>query len=244
MFINLISPDGGGKDTQKELLLPYFPNALVTFEPGGTIEANIIRDVLLNKDLSNEQRILNLIRLTESPVINEDTQLLLQKAIEEMKKNPINGIAEMYLYTASRSESLEKAIRPALLRNQHVVGNRSVACSVAYQGNGRELGMERVWSVNEPIVAGTYPDLEIFLDIPISVTTERLAARKGKQDRLDKESIQFHEKTREGYLYFYKNICPYNYAIVDATGTIEEVHQNLLSTLRKHEIVNSKKQLQ
>lgn len=236
MYFNLIGVDGSGKDTQKDLLLPFFQNPVLTREPGGTVEAEIIREVILNKEFNDVDRIQKIEFLLQQN-INSNTKNLLEKSLIEIQEKSINGVAEMYLYAASRSESLEKVVSPAVSKKQFVIGNRSVACSVSYQGNARGLGMERVWKVNEPIVRSTLPDVEFFLDIPIQVTMERLSNRLEKQDRLDGETIEFHEKTREGYLYFYKHLCPYKYEIIDANGNIEEVHQKVKKALKKYDIL-------
>lgn len=232
MHLKLIGPDGSGKSTQLKLLLDLFPEAVLTREPGGTPEAEIIREVLLSTDITNEQRINKISSLTKTNAINDSTRRLLKKALSELSKGAINGTAEMYLYTASRSESINNVILPTLKERNHVIGNRSVACSVAYQGNARGLGMELVWKVNEPIVKNAYPDLELFLDIPISTTMERLALRAEKQDRFDTESAAFHQKTREGYLHFYNELCPYTYKIIDATGSIENVHRKIVQAIK------------
>lgn len=227
MYVNLIGTDGSGKNAQLEKIMELYPSSLITREPGGTPEAETIRSVILEKDYSDKERLEKLTSLLVSNEINLDTHNALSKAYEIIQKDGINGEAEVYLYAASRSESLEKSVRPAIQAGKHILGNRSVACSIAYQGNARNLGMEEVWSVNSPIVKNTYPDLEIFLDLPIPVAMQRLSGRTEKQDRLDAENIEFFEKVRAGYLYFYKNICPYRYAIIDASGSIEEIYEQI-----------------
>lgn len=231
MYLNLIGTDGSGKDAQLEKLKALFPEAHITREPGGTPEAEIIRSVILEKEFTNQDRIDILTSLMSSGKISKETFSDLKEAYKIIKKDGINGEAEMHLYAASRSESLENVIRPNIQLGKDILGTRSVACSIAYQGNARNLGMERVWRANEPVLNNTYPDLEIFLDIPISVALERLASRTEKQDRLDGETISFYEKVRDGYLYFYQNICPYPHVIVDATGSIEEVHQKIIQAV-------------
>jgi|GEM_PF-1074995 len=222
-YINIIGIDGSGKDTIFNKVTGNYPNAVFTREPGGTKEAEIIRDIILNDSITTQER-LERIAILSSMNINKLTLDLLNKAYEIVKLQGISN-AEPFLYAASRSESIEKVVRPALNNNIPVLGCRSVSCSVAYQGNARGYGIEKVWELNYPIVKGTYPTLEIYLDLPVSEAIERLSKRTEKQDRLDKENIDFFKKVREGYLNFYENFCPYPVRHVDATRSIEEVYE-------------------
>ncbi len=225
MYINFIGIDGSGKDTIFNLIKEHYPAAVLTKEPGGTKEAEVIRDVLLNKDLSLKERESKILSL-KSLNINKETSSLLDKAIEAIHEEGINR-AEPFLYAASRSESIEKVIKPALSQNIPILGRRSVACSVAYQGSARNFGMKHIWDLNFPIIEKAYPTLEIFFDLPVSVALERLSGRTGKQDRLDTEDKAFFEKVREGYLSYYKDICPYPYVIIDASQDIPTVFQEV-----------------
>lgn len=230
-YINFIGTDGSGKDTIFELIKGSYPNALLTREPGGTENAEAIRSVILEKDWSDTQRNKILLKLINSHTVSSPTNELLNKAYNEIQNYGMTGMAEAFLYAASRSDSIEKTIYPALKSNITVLGRRSVACSVAYQGNARGLGMKQIWDLNYPIIKDAYPTLEIFFDLPVEVAMNRLSGRTEKQDRLDGESMEFFKKVREGYLYYYKHICPYPYAIVDATKSIEDVHNQVKSIL-------------
>jgi len=229
MYVNFIGTDGSGKDTIFNLIKESYPNALLTREPGGTKEAEIIREIILDADMSLADRKQQLSELSNLK-INEQTLSLLNKAQDALSLEGINS-AEPFLYAASRSESIENLIRPALQNSIPVLGRRSVACSVAYQGMARGMGMEHIWELNYPIVKDTYPTLEIFFDLPISIAMQRLAGRTEKQDRLDNENEEFFEKVREGYLYYYQHICPYPYIIVDATKTIDEIYVEVKNIL-------------
>ena len=232
LYVNFIGTDGSGKDTIFDMIKEQFPDALLTREPGGTPEAEIIREVILSNHLSQQERIEKIQDLLTINV-NPTTADLLKKSISTIKKEGISN-AEPFLYAASRSESLNDSIIPALKEGRPVLGRRSAACSVAYQGSARGFGMNDIWELNEPIIRDAHPTLEIFFDLPIPVAMERLAGRTEKQDRLDVEGEVFFEKVREGYLTYYKTICPYPFRIVDATKSIEEVYEDVKSILLEY----------
>lgn len=231
LFVILNGGEAVGKGTQKQKLLELYPDAVQVREPGGTPEAEIIRNVLLEKDATLEQRIEQIDNVLAVKTIELITADYLQKAKKEMNKNGLNGVAEGYLYAASRAESNQKVVRPALQNNQVILGDRSVACSMAYQGYARGVGMDFVWELNQPTLEGAMPHLEIFLNLPLDETQKRLAGRVEKQDRLDLESEEFHQKVRQGYLDYYEHYCSYPYVILDASGTIEEVHEKIKETI-------------
>lgn len=233
MYIILNGVDGSGKDTQFEKLLSLFPNCITLREPGGTTEAEVIRDVILNPDYSLKKRISFIDFLLQGEIIEPLTRQYLLLAKNEMNQHGLNGKAEVYLYAASRAETNKKMVAPAKVEQKTLLGRRSVACSMSYQGFAREIGMDFVWEQNVPTLENALPDLEIFLDLSPEVASKRLKGRTEKQDRLDLESDEFHKKTREGYLTFYEKYCPYEHIILEASGSIEEVHSLIVKTINE-----------
>ncbi|QST02920.1 dTMP kinase (plasmid) [Pontibacillus sp. ALD_SL1] len=237
-FILFNGGDGSGKGVQKERVASLVGEYVSVREPGGTKEAEIIRDILLSTTHREEDREECFHILFESP-LHTLTHTYLTHAYNEIRRNGLNGAAEVYLYAASRNESNKNVVQKARRDGRIILGDRSVACSMAYQAGSRGMGADWVWSVNEPTLDGAFPDLELFLDVPTSVAQKRLEARTEKRDRLDLESLSFHEKAREGYLTYYKTYCPYPYAIVPADGTIEDVHSTIMDVLRSSNLYDS-----
>jgi len=169
--------DGAGKGVQFEKLLALYPTSIRLREPGGTPEAEVIRSVLLDVEPSVRHRIDVLLALLGNPVITPLTSRYVEDAIEEMEKNGLSGIAESYLYAASRAQSNETVVQPALANGQTVLAERSVACSMAYQGHARGLGMDFVWELNSRAIQNAMPTFEIFLDVPPEVAQKRLRGR-------------------------------------------------------------------
>lgn len=233
-FLIINGGDGAGKGTQKQFLLEEFKDTVQIREPGGTEEAEQIRLVILDADLHLHQRVEIVKELLKNEKVINLCKKYLEKALGEMSLNGLTGKAEAYLFAASRSQSNELVVKPALKENKIILGDRGIACSMAYQGSARGLGMDFVWDINKEAVKDAYPHLEIFLDLPLEISMERLKGRTEKQDRLDKETKDFHTKVREGYLTYYKEYCPYPSIIVDATGTIEEVRGKIKNIIKDY----------
>jgi dTMP kinase len=234
MFIILNGVDGSGKDTQFEKLLPLFESPVLLREPGGTPTAEVIRDVLLSK----EYTILERLSLIQPFIYNNqatgDTKEYLQHAFSELKRNGLTAKAEVYLYAASRAQTNQTLVIPAMKEGKTVLGRRSIACSMSYQGFARQeegIDMDFVWEANRDAIKGALPTLEIFLDLSPEVAAARLRGRTEKQDRLDAEGDDFHARTREGYMRFYRDYCPYPHVILDANGSVDDVHSKILATI-------------
>lgn len=233
-YITLISPDGGGKDTVFAELIKVYSDAIQMYEPGGTKEADIIREVLLSPSQTAAERIKFLELLCASSYISDTCSVYLKQAIEQLRVNGLTGEVEAYLYAASRAETNQKIVIPSLKEGKLILGRRSVACSMSYQGEARGLGMQNIWSINKDALQNAYPTLEIFIDVPASVAQERIKGRIEKQDRLDKEKQDFHEKTVTGYHRYYNEYCPYPYIRVDGTQTKEEIVLEVKNIVKNH----------
>jgi dTMP kinase len=222
-YIIINGMDGAGKGTQVTRLMNRLGNVVRTREPGGTANAEVIREVLLS-DLMEAERLSKLRGIYED--CTELTQTYLQISMKILKREGMNGEAEMYLFAASRAETNEKLVKPVLEEGKVVIGDRSVACSMAYQGHARGLGMNLVYRTNQPALDIAKPDFEIYLTISPEEAQKRLQGRD-EINRLDKESMEFHEKVKEGYDLYFKNYCPYPYIYVDASGSEEEVENRI-----------------
>lgn len=126
---------------------------------------------------------------------------------------------EALLYAASRAEHVENFIKPFLDCDYTVISDRFVYSSLAYQGHGRGLGIDKIMEINKFAMNDVYPDLTIFFDIsPEEALQRKFLAREG--DRLENEGNAFHAETYIGYK---KSIDKYsdNVRIIDANGSIE-----------------------
>ena len=147
----------------------------------------------------------------------------IRSILQPEEDNGMDKRTEALLYTAARRQHLVVNIKPALDQNKIVISDRYVDSSLAYQGGGRGLGIDNIWEINQFAIDGLLPDMTIYLDVPVEIGLARVNEnRQGKIDRLDKESISFHQKVRETYLKLQSEFSD-RIKIVDATQPLNKV---------------------
>jgi len=109
---------------------------------------------------------------------------------------PVDPTTEALLLAADRAQEVTDVIRPALGRGADVVSDRFVPSSLAYQGVGRGLGVERVEKLNRWATGGLEPDVVVVLDVDEAVATSR---RDAPGDRLERAGAEFHAAVRDAY---------------------------------------------
>ncbi len=119
--------------------------------------------------------------------------ILLDPAYKEMKPE-----TELLLYAAARAQLVQQVIGPAVEAGKAVISDRFVDSSVVYQGIARGLGIETVYAVNRPAIGKYMPDATFLLDLSAK---EGIARKKNQAelDRMEQESLDFHEKVAAGY---------------------------------------------
>ena len=142
--------------------------------------------------------------------------IILDKNNEEM-----DDITEALLYAASRAQHVRQVIRPAIAAGKVLLCDRFVDSSVAYQGGGRQLGVQRVLDINAPAVDGTMPVATIYLDVDHETSMARRAAAT-ELDRMELAGDSFHARTEAGYRELIAR-DPARFIVVDATRTPEEI---------------------
>lgn len=138
--------------------------------------------------------------------------------------------AELLLMFAARSASLEEVILPALDNGSWVICDRFVDSSYAYQSYGRGIPLDYVEALEGQVMGGLRPDLTILLDAPVHLGLSRKADPQGG-DRFERESLEFFERVRTGYLER-AALGGDAYRIVDASKSLEEVRTDLKDAVR------------
>ncbi len=140
---------------------------------------------------------------------------------------------EALLYAAARSQHYFEKVRPALDAGKMVICDRFIDSSLAYQGYARGIGVDEVLSINEFAIGKKLPDLTILFDISPEVGLARIHAHGDREvNRLDVESLAFHQKVREGYLQLVKRY-PERINVINADQSIERVVEDVWAILNE-----------
>lgn len=190
--------------------------AFITFEgPEGSGKTTVLNQI--NKLLSENYNVISTREPGGVSTGEEIRNILLDGENIDIR-------TEALLFAASRREHLVEKVIPALKNNKVVLCDRYIDSSLAYQGYARGIGIEEVKKINEFAINGLYPDLTIYLDIDAEVGRERILKNQRSQNRLDKETLTFHQKVIEGYKTLIKT-NPERFKVVDATQSIESCHK-------------------
>ena len=136
--------------------------------------------------------------------------------------------AEALLYAAARAQHVDEVIRPALERGASVICDRYLDSSVAYQGVGRELGLDRVLELNLAAVGGLLPDRTFLLSLEPAEIGSRLG---GVHDRLERESEEFHARAAAAYRDLAGRF-PERIVVLDAARPPDELAEEVYGSLR------------
>jgi dTMP kinase len=163
-------------------------------------------------------------------VVREPGGTHLGEAVRELLLDPETGdidpAAEALLYAASRAELVATTIEPALAAGRVVLMDRYVDSSLAYQGVGRDLGVERVLEANLLATRGRLPDLTILVDVDLATARERLAATGAEEDRLEQAGAAFFERVHDGYRHI-AGRWPERIVTVSGAGAPDEVERRV-----------------
>ena len=139
----------------------------------------------------------------------------------------VDARTEALLYAADRAYHVATVIGPALERGAVVLGDRYIDSSLAYQGAARSLGVDEIASLSAWATQGLYPSLTFLLDLPPEVGARR---RTDAPDRMERESMDFHERVRHQYLRL-ADAEPDRIVVIDAVGTVDEVFSEIRGVL-------------
>ena len=177
LFITFEGGEGAGKSSLIQEIATYLTSLghepLISREPGGCVLAEKIRTLLLD------------IRSIKLSICDK---------------------AELLLFLAARAQHIEEVIQPALTQGKIVLCDRFNDSTIAYQGEGRGLGFDRVQAWCEEVCTSVLPDKTFFLDVDPqeglnrSRKVDKNEAAAQSLDRIERESISFHQKVQRGFL--------------------------------------------
>lgn len=144
-------------------------------------------------------------------------------------------MTEALLMFAARRDHLVNTVWPALKAGKTVICDRFADSTMAYQGFGyadKGLGQAAVEQLYRIVVGSFKPDLTIILDMPVEAGVERALKRDANANRYEKMGLDFHRNLRQAFLEIEKKE-PDRCAVVNATGSIEEIHAAIVSVVQK-----------
>lgn len=149
-------------------------------------------------------------------------------------KGSISPKAELFLFLAARTQSVEEIILPALKEDKIVLCDRFHDSTIAYQGYAQNLGEEEIEALSHYSADGIVPDLTIYLDIDPATGLERAkTASRGKVDRIEAQKLAFHDKVRVAFLRIAEK-DPKRFKVIDAHLTQPQVLEKTVSLLEQY----------
>lgn len=145
---------------------------------------------------------------------------MLRAILADPENTDIDPRTELLLMTADRAQLMSEVIEPALTAGQHVVSDRSVYSTLAYQGYGRGLGVDTIRSINEWALDQTLPDIVVWIQIPREEAERRLAKRD--LDRFEREGADFFARIADGFAEM-AAADPERWIIIDGTLPKDDV---------------------
>lgn len=216
LFVTFEGVEGCGKTTQIEMLKEHLEwkgyQVVSTREPGGTELGEKIRGMLLNS----------------------------------MEGQTIAPWSELLLYEVCRAQLVNEVIKPALLDKKIVLCDRFADSTVVYQGYARGLGIEAVSNLNKWVTQGVTPAITFVIDCSPEIGLKRALTRidtmpgGDKEDRFEKESIEFHKKIRAGYLQLAKE-SPDRIKVINGDRDIPVIHKEICGIIdKKLEVIGNR----
>jgi len=153
--------------------------------------------------------------------------------MREVVKDPdleLGARAEALLYAAARAQLVEEAIRPLLAAGRWVLLDRFVDSSLAYQGAGRELGVDAVRELNHFATGGLTPDRTLVLVLPPAAGRARASRRDVPPDRLEREPDAFYKRISRAYADL-ADSEPERIRLLDASREPDQVLEEALEAL-------------
>ena len=201
-------------------------NLFITFEGGeGAGKTSVLKAI--GERLQQQQ---NDVLLTREPggieIAEKIRAVILDPAHTDMHER-----TEALLYAAARAQHFYEKIIPALEQGKHVLCDRFIDSSLAYQGYAREIGVDDVLAINQFAIGKRLPDITIFFDIAPEKGLARIQSTRADEiNRLDIEGLAFHQKVYEGYQVAMKRY-PERFKVVNADQPLEQVIEDVWGIL-------------
>lgn len=141
----------------------------------------------------------------------------------------ISPNCESFLFLADRAQHIDCIIKPALEKKKVILCDRHIDSTVAYQGYGRKLDIEKIKYLNNLATGGLKPDLTIIFDVDVETSMKRVGKNK---DRMEASGIGFFNRVRNGYLDIAQNE-PSRVKVIDSSDSIKNIHKKVVELFEK-----------
>lgn len=193
----------------------------ITFEggegSGKSTQAKLLYDYLIDKNISTI--------LTREP-----GGLPEGEAIRGILKNSdfkLTNYAQINLFSASRNMFVSRIVKPNLEKGINVISDRFADSTRAYQGYGGRGNLEQIEKIISESTEGVSPDLTFIIDIDPRIGL----SKEVEYSSFSKESLDYHQRVREGYLKIARK-NPKRYVVIPyLDGEIDEMQRSILSEI-------------
>lgn len=196
----------------------------ITFEgvegSGKSTQSKLLFDILTQKNL-------NAI-LTREPGGVKASEKIREILLDE-NLSKLESKTEIFLNFAARIEHIEKLIKPALSQGKIVICDRFSDSTFAYQGYGFNQNLTQIQEINNLAIQDFTPDITFLIDVEIQNSFARIKDRK-TNNRYEKLGIDFHQKTRDGFLEIAKK-NQHRIKIINGSKSINEISDEILQIL-------------
>ncbi|MGP4042541.1 dTMP kinase [Gracilibacillus sp. D59] len=201
----------------------------ITFEGGEGAGKTTILNRLAQRLTEEGYQVINTREPGGIPIAERIRDIIL-----DTKNTMMDARTEALLYAAARRQHLVEKVEPALIEGKIVLCDRFVDSSLAYQGAARGLGVDEVFQINQFAIADQMPDLTLFFDIEPEEGLKRINKNaEREQNRLDLESLTFHQQVYEAYQQLLVKF-PERIERIDANFGIIEVEEQAYKKIKAY----------
>ena len=204
------------------------PGLFVTLE-GGEGAGKSVQVSALARCLESSGRTVRRTREPGGTALGERLRDIALGLASDGESLGLDPLSETLLFIAARAELVEAVIAPALSRGETVVCDRFADSTLAYQGFGRGIALDKIERLNEVATGGLQPHLTVLLDLPAADGLAR-AGKDGGSDRFERETLDFHERVRAGYRTLAERE-PERWLVIDASQPSEAVTEQIWQQL-------------
>lgn len=154
----------------------------------------------------------------------------LREILHDVSVTDLDPRAEALLTAADRAQHLATVVQPALDAGRHVVSDRTVYSTLAYQGYGRGVALDELRTINDWAVRGRWPDIVFLLTVAPATTARRMGRRE--LDRFEQAGDDFHSRVESGFRDM-ADADPARWVTVDADQPIDDVSALIRDVVRE-----------